>query len=89
MSASSSLCMVTPYFVKMYMLPSSDVLTTLVIEVQNSSNESASAASLESYGNGSAVTNLPFQAPSLATPTFLPYIINIVRPNLDVSCFLR
>ena len=89
MSTSSSLFIVTPYFVKMYTLPSSAVFTTLVSEVGNSSNVSASATLLEICGNGSEVTYLPFQAPPLDTPTFLSDILNIGRPNLVLSFSLR
>ena len=88
MSTSSYLCMVTPYFVNMDTLPSPDVLPTLISEVGNSSNMSASAASLKNFCNVSDVTYLLLQAPPLATPTFLSDIINIGRPNLDLSCSL-
>ena len=70
-------------------LPLSDVLPTLSSEVGNYLNVSASAALLESCGNGSEVTYLPLQAPPLATPTFLSTILNIGRPNLVLSCSLR
>ena len=62
-------------------LPSSAVFPTLISDAGNSSNVSASAALLESYGNGSVVTYLPLQDPPLATPTFLSDILNIGRPN--------
>ena len=53
MSTSSSLCLVTPYFVNMDTLPWSDVFPTLIGEVGNSVNVSASANFLDSCGNGS------------------------------------
>ena len=71
----------TPSLVNMETLPSSDVLPTLMSDVSNSLNVSASATLLESCGNGSVVTYLPLQAPPLATPTFLSDILNIGRPN--------
>ena len=89
MSTSASLCIVTPSLVKMETLPSSDVLPTLISEVGNSSNVSASATLLESCRNGSEVTYLPFQAPPLATPTFLSDIINTGRPNFVLYFSLR
>ena len=64
MSTSSSLCMVTPYFVKMNTLPSSHFLPALISEVGNSSNVSASAALLKSCGNGSGVKYLPLHHPT-------------------------
>ena len=85
MSKSSSLYSVTPSLVKMDKLPSSAVFSTLISDVGNYSNVSASAAFLESCGNGSEVTYLALQAPSLATPTFLYDIINIGRPNFVLS----
>ena len=85
MSTSFSLCIVTQSFVKMDTVPSSDVLPTLISEVENSLNVSASAAFLKIYGNGSEVTYLPLQAPPLDTPTFLFDILNSSRPNLVLS----
>ena len=89
MSTSSSLYTVTPSLVKMDTLPSSDVYPTLISEVRNSSNVSASAALLVSCGNVSAVTYLPFQAPPLATPNFLSDILNIGRPKFFLYFLLR
>ena len=73
----------------MDILPSSAVLHTLISEVGNSSNVSASDDLLESCGNGSEVTYLTLQAPSLDTHTFLFDILNIGRPNLVLSFLLR
>ena len=70
-------------------LPSSAVLTTLIIDVGNSLNVSASAALLESWCNGSVVMYLPFQDMTLATPTFLADTRNIGRPNVFLSFLLR
>ena len=56
MSTSYSLYTVTPSLVKMDRLPSSDVLPTLISEVGNYLNVSASADFLDSCGNGSVVT---------------------------------
>ena len=79
MSTFSSLCIVTPSLVKMETLPSLAFFPTLIIEVGDSSNVSASADFLESCSNGSVVTQLPLQAPPLATPAFLYNILNIGR----------
>ena len=89
MSTYSSLYTVTPSLVKMDTLSSSAVLPTLISNVGNYSNVSASAALLESCGNGSEVMYLPLQATPLATPTFLSDIINIGRPNYFLSFSLR
>ena len=70
-------------------LPSSAVFPTLISDVGNYSNVSASAALLESCGNGIVVMYLPLQATPLATPTFLSDIINIGRPNFVLYFSLR
>ena len=88
-SESSSLYTVTPSLVKMDTLPSLAVLPTLISDVGNYSNVSASTALLKSCGNGSVVTYLPLLAPPLATPTLLSDILNIGRPNIILSLFLR
>ena len=66
-------------------LPLSAVFPTLISEVGNYSNVSASSALLESCRNGSEVTYLPLQASPLATPTSLSGIINIGRPYFVLS----
>ena len=81
MRTSSSLYTVTPSLVKMDTFPSSAVFPTIISDVGNVSNVSASAALLESLRNGSVVTYLPFQALPFSTPTFLSDIINISWPN--------
>ena len=88
-STSSYLYIVTPYLVKMDMLPSSSVLPTLISMVGNYSNMSASDALLDSCGNDSVVTYVPFQALPLDTPTFLSDVLNIGRPNFVLSFSLR
>ena len=80
-STYSSLCNVTPYSVKIDTLPSSAVLPTLISDVGTSCNVSASAAFLESCGNGSVVTHLPLQDPQLVICNFLSNILNIGGPN--------
>ena len=70
-----------PYLVKMDTLPLSYVLPTLISNVGDYLNLSVSAALLEIFRNGSVVTYLKFQAPPLATPTFLADTRNIGRPN--------
>ena len=86
---SSYLYTVTPSLLNMETLPPSAVLPTLINDVGNSSNVSASAALLESCGKGSFVTYLPLHAPPLATPTFLADTHNIGRPNCFLSFLLR
>ena len=79
----------TPSLVKMDTLPSSAILPTLISDVGNSSNVTASAALLESYGNGSVVRYLSLQAPPLTSYTFLSDILSIGRPNFVLSFSLR
>ena len=52
-NTSSSLYILTPSFVKMETLPSSDVFPTLIRDVGNYLNVSDSDALSESYRNGS------------------------------------
>ena len=89
MSTSSSLYTVTQSLVKVDMLPLSDLLPTLISDVGNFFNVSASAALLESCRNDSAVTYLIFKALLLSPPTFLSDILNIGRPNFFLSFSLR
>ena len=70
-------------------LPSSAFLPTLIRDVGNYLNVSASAALLESCWNGSVVTYLPLKAPPLTTTTFLSDVLNIGRTNFVLSCLLR
>ena len=81
--------MLTPSLVNIYTLPFSDVFPTLISEVGDYSNLSASANLMDSCGNCSDVTYLPLQAPPLATPTFLSDLLDIGWPNLARSCLLR
>ena len=62
----------------------SALFTTLISDVVNSYNLSASASLLESYRDGSVMTYLPLQVPPLAIPTFLADTRKIGRPNLSV-----
>ena len=64
------------------MLPSSAVFPTLMSEVGKSLNVSASAAFLESCGNGSAVTYCPLHVSPFANPAFLADILSISSPTL-------
>ena len=66
-------------------LPLSDIFPTLISDVGDSSNVSAFAVLLESCGNGSVVTYLLLQVPSLATPNFLADTHNICRHNVFLS----
>ena len=86
-NASFSFYIVTPSFVKMGTLPSSDVLPTLIRYVGNYSNVSASAALMERCGNGTLVNYLPLHSRPLAKPTLLTDTCNIGRPNF--FCPLR
>jgi len=69
MSTSCSLCTVTPSFVKIDIVPSSDILPTLISELGKSSNESVLAARSDSCLNGRRLTCLAVVVPLLATPT--------------------
>ena len=68
-STSCSLCTVTPSFVKIDIVPSSDVLPTLISELGKSLNESALAAWSDNCLNGRRLTCLAVLVPPLATPT--------------------
>ena len=71
MSTSCSLCTVTPLFVKMDIVPSSDVLPTLINECGNYVNVSAVLADVDKDLNGSCVVNFALHVSPLATFTFL------------------
>ncbi len=81
MSTSCSLCTVTPSFVKIDIVPSSDVLPTLISELGKSSNESALAAWSDSCLNGRRLTCLAVLVPPLATPTHFVDGHKIGRPT--------
>ena len=66
-----SLCTVTPLFVKMDIIPSSDVFPTLINECGNSVKVSAVLADVDIVWNGSCVTNFALHVSPLATFTFL------------------
>ncbi len=69
MSTSCSLCTVTPSFVNIDIVPSSDVLPTLISELGKSSNESALAARSDSCLNGRRLTCRAVVVPPLASYT--------------------
>ena len=71
MRTSCSLCTVTPSLVKIEMVPSSEVLPTLINDVGKSSKVSAWFAVGDSCWNGSCVTCFAVLLPPLATPTRL------------------
>ena len=71
MSTSVSLCTVTPVFVKMDMVPSSEVLPKLISEVGKLVNVSAVVACFENCGKGSCVTFFALHLPPFTTSTFL------------------
>ena len=83
-----SFYMVTPSLVNIEILTLLDFLPTLINDVGNSLNVSASAALMESRGKGSLVTYLLLHAPPLATPPFLAEMHNVVRPNFFLSFLL-
>ena len=59
----------TPSFVNIDIVPSSNVLPTLISELGKSSNESALAARLDSCLNGRRLTCHAVLVPPLAMPT--------------------
>ena len=60
---------VPPSLVKINMLPSSTVFLTLISDIGNFCNVSASAVCLDSCGKGSYMAILPLLVLPLATPT--------------------
>jgi hypothetical protein len=89
MSASCSLCTVTPSFVKIDIVPSSDVLPTLISDLGKSSNESALAARSDNCLNGRRLPCLAVLVPPLATPTRFVDGRKIGRPTFMRSRLLR
>ncbi len=71
MSTSASLCTVTPVFVKIDMVPSSDVFLTLIKDVGKLVNVSAVVARFDNCGKGSRVTFFALHVSPFATETFL------------------
>jgi hypothetical protein len=70
MSTSVSLCTVTPVFVKIDMVPSSDVFPTLINDVGKFVNVSAVVARFDNCGKGSQVTCFALHVLPFATPKF-------------------
>ena len=70
-NTSSSLGTVTPSFVKMESVPSSDVLPTLMSDDGKCWKVSAFVARFESWGNGNCVTLVAVLVSPLATRTVL------------------
>ena len=89
MSTSCSLCTVTPSFVNIDIVPSSDVLPTLISELGKLSNESALAAWLDICLNGRQLTCCAVLVPPLATPTRFVDGRMVGRPTILRSCSLR
>ena len=81
MSTSCSLCTVTPSLVKIDIVPSSDVLLTLISKLGKSLNESALAARSDSCLNGRRLACLAVLMPPLATPTHFVDGRKIDRPT--------
>ena len=74
---------------KIDIVPSSDILPTLISELGKSSNESALAARLDNCLNGRQLTCLAVLVPPLATPTHFVDGRNIGRTMLMGSRMLR
>jgi hypothetical protein len=89
MSTSCSLCTVTPSFVNIDIVPSSDVLPTLISELGKSLNESALAAQSDNCLNGRRLTYRAVLLPPLATPTCFVDGRKIGRPTFLRSRSLR
>ena len=70
MSTSVSLCTVTLVFVKMEMVPLSEVFPILISDVGKLVNLSAVVARFDSCGKGSRVTFFALHFPPFATSTF-------------------
>ena len=70
-STSVSLCTVTPFFVKMEMVLSSNVFPTFIDDVGKLVNVSACVAHFDSCGKGSCVTCFALHVSPFATPTCL------------------
>ena len=70
MSTSVSLCAVTPVLVKMEMVPSSEVFSSLINNVGKLVNVSAFVACFYNCGKGSRVTFVALHVPPFATLTF-------------------
>jgi hypothetical protein len=88
MSTSCSFCTVTPSLVNIEMVPSSEVLPTLISDVGKSSKVSAWFAFDDSCWNGSWVTCFAILLPPLATPTRLVDRQSIGSPAAMRSCSL-
>ena len=73
MSTSVSLCTVTPVFVNIEMVPSSEVFPTLISDVGKLVNVSAVVARFDSCGKGSCLTFFALHVSPFSTPTFLFY----------------
>ena len=74
---------------KIEVVPLSDVLPTLVKDVENSLKVSAWAAFGDSCWNGSLVTYFPLLVPPLATPTLVVDRCRIRRPALILLVSLK
>jgi hypothetical protein len=70
-STSSSLCTDTPVLVNTDIVPSSDVLPTLISDVRKLSNVSACLALSDNCGNGNVVEYFALQMSPIATLTRL------------------
>ncbi len=88
MRMSSSLNTLTPSFMKTKIMPSSDVLPTLIRDVGKSWNVSACLDCADSFQKGSWVTYLVLLVPPFATSTCLVEGLRIERPALHWSCLL-
>jgi len=80
---------VTPSFVKIDIVPLSDVLPTLISELGKSLNESALAARSDNCLNGRRLTCLAVLVPPFVTPTRFVDGRKIGRPMFMRSRSLR
>ena len=87
-STSSSLKTVTSVLVNMDMVPSLEVLPTLINDVRKTWKVSACRAHAESVWNGSRVTCFAWLVPILATPTLRVDCHRMGRPALAQSLSL-
>ena len=70
-STSVSLCTVTPFLVKIEMVPFLEVFPTLIKDVGKVVNVSAVVARFDNCGKGSCVTFFALHVSPFATPTYL------------------
>ena len=88
MGTSVSLCTDTPSFVNTEIVPSSDILPTLINDVGNCSKVLACVAFAESWWNGSFVTFVALLTSPFATRTCFANLRNMGIPAFFLSVSL-